>query len=161
MLTLQGQFKGEVDKRWHLVPISDATRSGLPFRKWMERVLHPRVNLQGRETGWLFQDRRGAQVKFGRYDALFRALVDQARERHPRLIPEAVETKDFSLWRSPRRGAVLETTNQDVSEKVIKLINRWPKKDAAKGSEAGLTMRQVYKQVRSTLPTMLKYSKAP
>jgi hypothetical protein len=56
MLTLQGRFKGEVDEQWHLVPISDATRLGLPFRKWMEWVLHCRVNLQGRETGWLFQD---------------------------------------------------------------------------------------------------------
>ena len=116
MLTLKGRFKGEVDERWHLVPISDATRLGLPFRKWMERVLHRRVNLHDRESGWLFQDRRGARLKFGQYDALFRALVDQAQERHPRLLPEAVETEDFSLWRSPRRGAVLETTNQDVSE---------------------------------------------
>ena len=99
-------------------------------------------------------------MKFGQYDALFRALVDQAQERHPRLLLEAVETKDFSLWRSPKRGAVLETTNQDVSEKVIELINRWRKKEAAKGSEAGLAMRQVYTQVRSTLPTMLKFSKA-
>jgi hypothetical protein len=99
-------------------------------------------------------------LKFGQYDALFRALVDQAQERHPRLLLEAVETEDFSLWRSPKRGAVLETTNQDVSEKVIELINRWHKKEAAKGSEAGLTMRKVYTQVRSTLPTMLKFSKA-
>jgi hypothetical protein len=106
----------------------DAMHSGLLFRKWMEQVLHCRINLQGQETGWLFQDRQGARVKFGRYDALLRALVDQSRERHPRLIPEAVKTKDISLWRSPRRGVVLETTNQDVLEKVIKLINRWRKK---------------------------------
>jgi hypothetical protein len=53
----------------------------------------------------------------------------------------------------------LETTNQDVAEKVIKLVNRWCKKEAAKGLEAGLAMRQVYTQVRSTLPTMLKFSK--
>jgi len=116
MLTLKGRFKGEVDERWHLVSISDATHSGLPFRKWMERVLHRRVNLQDQESGWLFQDRRGARRKFGQYDALYRALVDQVRERHPRLVLEAVQTNDFSLWRSPRRGVVLETTNQDVSE---------------------------------------------
>ena len=60
MLILQGRFKGEVDERWHLVPISNATRLGLPVRKWMEQVLHRRINLQGQETGWLFQDRRGA-----------------------------------------------------------------------------------------------------
>ncbi len=51
MLTLKGRFKGEVDERWHLVTIRDATRSGLPFRNWMERVLHRRVNLQDRESG--------------------------------------------------------------------------------------------------------------
>jgi hypothetical protein len=44
-----------------------------------------------------------------------------------------------------------------VPEKVIKLINPWRKKETAKGSEAGLAMRQVYTQVRSTLPTMLKF----
>jgi hypothetical protein len=64
--------------------------------------------------------------KFGQYDPLFRGLIEQARERHPQLLPEGVDTEDLSLWRSPspRRGSVLETTNQDVAEKVIKLINR-------------------------------------
>ena len=90
------------------------------------------------------------RLKFGQYDPLFRGLIDQAQERHPRLLPEAVDTEDFSLWRSPRQGLVLETTNQDLAEKVIELINRWHKKEAAKGSEAGLPMRQACTQVRST-----------
>jgi hypothetical protein len=124
-----------------------------PFRLWMERALHQRVNLHNWDIGWLFQNRRGARTKFGKYDALFRALIDQVRERYPRLLPEAVDTSDFSLWKSPRQGAVLETTNQDVAEKVIELVNRWRKKEVAKGSEADLPMRQVYMQVRSTLPT--------
>ena len=47
-----------------------------------------------------------------------------------------------------------------MSKKVIELINRWHKKEAVKGSEAGLAMRQVYTQVMSTLPTMLKFSRA-
>ena len=160
MLVLKGRFKGEADKRWHLVPVSDFTQSGLPFRLWIERVLHRQVHLQNQTTGWLFQNRRGVCSKFGIYDHIFRAPVDTARELHFRLLPEVVETGDFSLWRSPRRGAVLETTNQDVAEKVIELVNRWRKKEAAKGSEAGLPMRQVYTQVKSTLPTMLKFSKA-
>ncbi len=160
MLTLKGCFKGEVDERWHLVPVSDFTRSGLPFRLWMEKALHRRVHLQNRTTGWLLQSRRGVHSNFGIYDHIFRALIDLVREEHSSLLPEVVETGDFSLWRSPRRGAVLETTNQDVAEKVIKLINRWRKKEAAKGSEAGLPMRQVYTQVKSTLPTMIKFSKA-
>jgi hypothetical protein len=160
MLTLKGRFKGEVDERWHLVPLSDNSRSGLPFRRWMERALSRRVHCQGRSKGWLFQSNQGIRFKFGRYDPTFWALIDAARALHPTLLPDVVETGDYSLWRSPRRGAVLETTNQDVSEKVIELVNRWRKKEAAKGSEPGLPMRQVYTQVRSTLPTMLKFSKA-
>ena len=55
MLALKGCFMGEVDERWHLVPVSDHTRSALPIRSWMERALHRRVNKQGRVRGWFFQ----------------------------------------------------------------------------------------------------------
>ena len=123
MLTLKGHFKGEVDERWHLVPFSDHTHSGLPFRLWMERALHRRVNLLSQDLGWLFQDWWGVRSKFRKINPLFRDLIDQARERHPRLLPEAVDTEDFSLWRSPRQGLVLETINQDAAEKVIETIN--------------------------------------
>jgi hypothetical protein len=160
MLTLKGRFKGEVDERWHLVPVSNFARSGLPLHLWMERVLHCRVNLQKRNKGWLFQCRRGVRLKFGKYDATFRVLIDSAGENQEGLLPDVVETRDFSLWRLPRRGAVQEMTNQDVSEKVIELTNCWHKKKAAKGLKAGLSMRQVYTQARSTLPIMLKFSKA-
>ena len=142
MLMLKGHFKGKVDERWHLVPFSNFTWSGLFFRLWMEMALHQRVNLHSRDSGWLFQDQRGVGSKFGQYDTLFRALIDQAQEQHPRLRLEAVNTEDLSLWRPPRQGVVLETANQDVAEKVIKLINRWRKKEAARGSEAGLPTRR-------------------
>jgi hypothetical protein len=87
-------------------------------------------------------------------------LVKRVREEDPKLVPSAVETTNFSLWRSLRRGAVLETTNHKVDVQVIKLINRWHKKEAAQGSEAGLPMRQVYTQVWSALPTMKEFSRA-
>ena len=65
----------------------------------------------------------------------------------------------FSLRRSLRRGAILETTNR-VSDTVIKLINRWRKKEGAKGAEPGLTMPQTYTHVRNTFPVLKEYSKA-
>jgi hypothetical protein len=160
MLTLKGRFKGKVDERWHLVPLSDNSRSGLPFRQWMERALSRRVHRQGRSKGWLFQSDQGIQFKFCRYNPTFWVLINAARALYLTLLPDVVETGDYSLWRSPRQGTVLETTNQDVSEKVIVLVNRWCKKEAAKELEPRLPMRQVYMQVRNTLPTMLKFSKA-
>ncbi len=46
MVTLSGRFRGEVDSRWHLVPISNKTHSNIPFRLWMEGIMHRRVNYQ-------------------------------------------------------------------------------------------------------------------
>ena len=40
MITLQGRFKGEVDQCWHIVPICGVTRSGIPFRLWMEQIMY-------------------------------------------------------------------------------------------------------------------------
>ncbi len=40
MITLQGRFKGEVDQRWHIVPICDTTRSGIPFRLCTQRIIY-------------------------------------------------------------------------------------------------------------------------
>ena len=149
-----------MDSHWHLVPISDRTHSNIPFWLWMERIMHRRVNYQHRTKGWLFQTSTGARAKFGRYDATFRTLVTLARGTNSRLIPGAIEPEDFSLWRSPRRSAVLETTRRGVDSKVMELVNRWRSKEGAKGSVPNLPMRQVYTEVRSTLPTMLKYSRA-
>ncbi len=160
MVTLSGRFKGEIDSRWHMVPISDKTQSRIPFRLWMERIMFRRVNCQHRTKGWLFETGTGTRAKFGKYNPMFRTLVSQARITNSRLVPQSIEAEDFSLWRSPRRGAVLETTQRGVDSKVMELINRWRTKEAAKGSVPNLPMWQVYTEVKSTLPTMLEYSRA-
>ena len=86
----------------------------------MQWILDRRVIKEGRRAGWLFQNNKGMRDRFGMYDTTFYQLLDTAWEESGELFPELVDTEDFSLW-SPRRGAVLETTNQDVSEKVIEL----------------------------------------
>jgi hypothetical protein len=126
----------------------------------MERIMYRLVRLQGWMQGWLFKEKSGKRAKFGHYQEYFRSLVERAREEDPKLVPSAVETVNFSLWRSLHRGAVLETTNNNVDVQVVELINRWRKKEAARGSEAGLPMRQVYTQVRSALSTMKEFSRA-
>ncbi len=119
-----------MDSRWHMVPISNKTHSKIPFRLWMERIMHRRANYQRRTKGWLFETKMGARAKFGRYDDKFQALVSLARATNTRLIPqEVIEAEDFSLWRSPRRGAVLEKTQRGVDSKVMELVNRWRSKE--------------------------------
>ncbi len=86
--------------------------------------MYRHVRLQGRTKGWLFEEKLETRTKFEQYQECFRSLIDSAREQDKKLVPGSVETNDYSLWQSPRRGAVLETTNNHVDAKVIELINR-------------------------------------
>ena len=53
MITLHRRFKGETGLCWHYLPASNQTRSDIPLRMWIGRLLYRRVHIQGRSTGWL------------------------------------------------------------------------------------------------------------
>lgn len=158
MLTLRGRFKGEQGLRWHCVPVVDVTASGLQVRLWFERLLTRRLVRESRVSGWLFARADGTRAKCGDYDLVLRDYIDRVRDAHPGLISANVSLEDFSFRRSGRRGAATEATNRNMDPKAIELINRWRKKENAKGTEPGLPMRQVYTQVSQSLPTLLRYS---
>ena len=88
MMTLSGQFKGEVDSTW----------SNIPFCLWMKRIMRRRVHCQHRTKGWLFWTKTGARAKFRKYEPTFRSLVTLARTTNSRLVASAIEPDDFSLW---------------------------------------------------------------
>ena len=113
MITLYGRFKGETGFRWHCLPISDLSRSRLPFRKWISTLLQRRVEIQGRSKGWLFVKKDGrTRAQIRDYDALFLQYLELLRDRQPELFSEGTLMYMFSLRRSMRRGAVLATTGR-------------------------------------------------
>jgi hypothetical protein len=107
----------------------------------------------------LFAKKSGkSRARISDYDDLFRDYLRRVQQKYPKVIPASMEIQDFGLWRSGRRGATTEATHNLVDEKIIELINRWRKREAAKGTEAGLPMRQVYTQVSNLLGTVLQFS---
>ena len=159
MIALYGRFKGETGYRWHCLPICDDNRSGIPFRKWIGRLMHRRVIVEGRSGGWLFSKPNGTRARMSDYNDGFVDCMYGLHESKPHLFSKGTLMRMFALRRSLRRGAILETTNR-VSDSVIKLINRWRKKEGAKGAEPGLTMQQTYTHVKYTFPQLKLYSKA-
>ena len=78
IITLFGQFKGETRHRWHCLPICDHNRSGIPFRKWINRLPHRRLMVQKRSEDWLFK--KGKQcARLRDFDKVF---VHYARRIH-------------------------------------------------------------------------------
>eukprot|EP00956_Cyclotella_meneghiniana_P019574 scaffold33694_cov98-Cyclotella_meneghiniana.AAC.1 len=160
MLTLRGKFKGEGDLRWHCIPIPCQTKSGLPVLKWIRRMVRRLVVDENRTVGWAFADPEGRQRKLGHYDPLLIDMLDKVKTHFPGVINLVTDVNDFSLWRSGRRGAITEATNQGVDQNTIDLMGRWRKREKARGTEPGLPMRQVYTQVKSSVKGMLLFAKS-
>jgi len=107
MVTLRGRFKGEQNLRWHCVPLADISKSGIPSRRWISRLLHRRMAVEGCTVGYLFARRNGSKASLGDYDSLFRDYLTRLRTSNPAAFSQGVDIRDYSLRRPPRRGAVL------------------------------------------------------
>ena len=79
---------------------------------------------------------------------------------HPELFNTGVFIGDFSLIRSPWRGATTEADNNNVDTASIKIINGRRKSESARGTEVGLSMRQVYTHVYIAVVASLRLSQS-
>ena len=159
MVTLRGRFKGETGHRWHCLPIADRTRSGVPHRQWIGRLMYRRVVLQGRTGGWLFPGNKGGKARMSKYEGPFVEAMSLLHESEPELFSVGTTLDLFSLKRSLRRGAI-QAVGDRVSPNVVNMMNRWRKRERARGTEPGLDMRQTYTQVRGMVDELKLYSQA-
>ena len=158
MITLRGIFNRENNLRWHCIPIGDNSKSGIPSRRWITRLLRRRVELEGCTKGYLFARPNGDKASLGDYNPLFRDYMERTKTRFSERFSKGVDIREYSLRRSPRRGATTHAANNKVDETTTELVSRWRKREKAKGAEPGLSMRQVYTQVSSALEAQVRYS---
>ena len=117
--------------------------------------------MEGTEDGPLFAEEDGSRATWVMYDVDFRALLGRARGRASQVFPAKAETEDYSLRRSLRTGSTTEaTTNKNAPVASIDLVNRWRKREAAKGAAPGLAMREVYTDALAAIETTLRYSQS-
>ena len=140
MMTLKGRLKGKNNLRRHCVPLEDQTKSGIPTRRWISRIIYCRCDLENHERGFLFARYNRRKTNIGDYDTMFRNLLDHGQKMYPELFTTAVFIGDFSLRRTPRHGATKEVDNSNVDTVAIEPINRRSKREEARGTEAGLSM---------------------
>mmetsp|Transcript_12985 Transcript_12985/g.19314 ORF Transcript_12985/g.19314 Transcript_12985/m.19314 type:complete len:514 (+) Transcript_12985:1584-3125(+) len=124
MLPLRGKFKGEDNFKWHLIPIADNTRSNIPTRRWVSRLLIRRCVEEGQREGPLFAKADGTPASLGMYDPTFRRLLEKAKEAHPRAFSVKTMVEDYSLRRSLRRGSATEAQDNEVPGATIEWLTR-------------------------------------
>lgn len=158
IVPLVGRLKGETGERYHMLPMSRVTSSGIEAGKWADRLGIMLVRLQ-RTRGFVFVDEKGNQAKIAKYDPEFVERLERVQARCPDLFEPGIKIADaFGLRRSLRRGSTSEAVNAGVSPAVIDLNNRWRKFERAKGMRPGMSMNAHYTEVRLVLAKLIAYS---
>ena len=63
---------------------------------------------------------------------MFKKIVEEVQELHPDVILDVAEVDNFSLWRSPRRGAITTATEEKVDVPAMELMGRWKEQKVQK-----------------------------
>jgi hypothetical protein len=160
VVPLLGRFKGETNSRYHLIPLSATTHSGLQVKLWIERLLEVRQR-DGRLSGPAFCNKLGQLIHPSVYQEEFAERLHLIQGRKPGLIPPDVDIlEDFGISRSFRRGSTSTARTRGVDDKSVELINRWRKFENARGKRPALPMREHYSDIAILVPELIKYSEA-
>ena len=86
-------------------------------------------------------------------------VLSRVQKIYPRLIPESINIEDeYSMFRSPRRGATAEAQNAKIPKEVIEANNRWKKMERSRGMTPGMSMMERYSEAKASVPTLTRFS---
>ena len=118
MVTLRRKFKGEDNKRWHLLPLPARSVSQVPARRWMRRMLYRQIKA-GRHRGPFFAKKGGKRASIGDFDPTFRGYLTWLQVLRGALFLQGVDIQDYIGRRSFCRGSVQHALNKGVPQTVI------------------------------------------
>ena len=162
LFPLMGRFKGETGERNLIFCLVNMSSSGIPNRKWLERLARL-LRLEGRhkEAGPAFCDREGFVVNSSALNKELHKRLSNLQSSRPDLVAQdIVVTEVYNVYRSFRRGATTRAREAKVPKDIIETNNRWSKIERKSGGMPRLSMAELYTEIRQALATKLRFSKS-
>ena len=162
VLPLQGLFKGEVGERNIIFCLSNVTISGIPVRKWAERLVDLLVLEKKNSTvGPAFCDEEGLVLNSTFFDEHLHRMLGIIQIRFPELVDPGIQVSErFYIFRSFRRGSNTRAKEMKVDSGVVDLNNRWRKVQMKSGGKPKMSMAALYLELSQVLGSQTEYSKA-
>ena len=165
VVCLWGQVKGEHWERTHLLPCVNVTSSGIAIRRWITRALTLAKDI-GRVRGPLMLNRNGSAITSRELDEVLHLHLATIYGRDPNLFPsdtireEEDIYKNYSVFRSFRRGSNTQAKEGGVLVPDIDTVNRWRVREKAGTSKPGGSMHHIYADLSMLVGPFLRYTKA-
>jgi hypothetical protein len=87
IITLLGEFKGELGYKYHLMSLASTTTSGIELRWWLETLIRIREE-EGCITGPAFGHKDGSVALMREYDDILHHFLERIQNKNPNLISE-------------------------------------------------------------------------
>ena len=156
-ICLLGKFKGETGERYHSIVLASQTMSGLEVRWWVEQLLKL-CAMEGRTSGYAFDELDGAPPDTTEYNALLRQYLRRIQLDCPKQFPPEEDVTRYGINRTLRKTAVSRAGRAGLSGDLFNPMNRWRTVESAKGSRPKHNMRTHYTDARALAPMTWRYS---
>ena len=161
IMPLRGRFKGEQGERCHLLPLAIETKSGIKIKASLELLIQAREDMHHLNSSWAFIDQQNQKLPFGTMNDWFHQGLENVKENdfQDNLGLRSVDIReDYSINRSCRRGSATHAQNQNISESIIRMQNRWSMVENAKGRRPTFNMVETYSDIEHLIPAVIQYS---
>ena len=158
IVTLIGEFKGELGTKHHLIALASETSSGIKLRWWLEELLRVREE-EGCRTGPAFGSHDGSLGLMSEYDKLLRFFLRNVQSTCPDLIlPSDNVEANYGFFRTFRRTAEGRARGANLDSGVQNAMNRWRTIEEAKGKHPRFNMVDHYSHAQELMPVTWRYS---
>jgi hypothetical protein len=160
-VALRARVKGERCERYHLLPMTLVSASGLPIARWLDRLLGVFEKLAITEGPMLrvTRNKRPVRARIADLDDILHYYLRIVQKRWPGILPGDVEIElEHSFARTFRRGSTAQARLQEIPQDVIDANNRWRMIERAGEKNASMGMRELYSDAALMAPVITKYS---
>ena len=159
VIPLMGRFKNEVGERNMLLTLASSTSSGIPIRKWVERLIILLMREgRGSRVGPAICDVDGFLMPRWKINGILHEALLRIQQ-DTELIPDEVDViNKYSMYRSARRGMYTRAREAKVPEFIIESNMRWSKFQKNSGGMPNLPMTELYMEMSQSLATKTAFS---
>ena len=147
-IPLIGKLKGTGKVQNHILRSVKVTSSGISVWWWLER-LRRIIHSSGRTQGPAFCDPEGYVWDSVTINEMLHESLESIYSDDKTLFPFGIQCLEdirlrYGIYRSLRRGSDSRAVSQNVSTLDIQVVNRWSKKERAKGDKISERMELHY-----------------
>jgi hypothetical protein len=157
IITLLGEFKGELGFKYHLMSLASTTSSGIELIWWLRKLIQVKEE-EGCISGPPFGHKDGLIALTREYNKILHYFLEIIQQEDPDLISETDDVQaNYGLSRTVRRMTEGRACTANLDIGIQNTMNCWKKIEQAKGMHPLFNMVDHYSHAGDLMHVTWRY----